>query len=217
MPRTVRAACLLLSAAVVVGACTLDRAELYEAGGVVPSAIDDLRVLTYRDDPATHDWVDVVTPDPAVLEEGDAFREENSRTAAEDEVADARRSFTRVGEGRSLLVQLDRASGDLQVWEFVDEADDAGDPVGGTGIANEGQTNEVVDGGYLTIVRPADAGDAAVEIIGDDDVSVTLVGAHTPEDGVAIRIDVYAVSGLGRVTVAYGDGEDVTTYDVVAT
>lgn len=220
MPRTVRAACLLLSVAVVVGGCTLDRAELYESGGVVPSGIDDLRVLTYRDDPAADDWVDVVIPDPAVLEEGDAFREENSRTAADDEVADARRLFTRVGEGRSLLVQLDRASGDLQVWEFVDEADEvdeAGSPVGGSGVASESETNEIDDDDYLTVVRPADAGDATVEIGGDDDVAVTLVGSHTPDDGVDLRIDVYAVSGLGRVTVTYDDSRGSTTFDVVAT
>ena len=215
MPRSTLVVLMLLAA--TVGGCTLDRAELYEAGGIIPSAIDDLRVLTYRDDPATDDWVDVVTPDPAVVEEGDAFREENSRTAADDEAADSRRLFTRVGGGRSLLVQLDRASGELQVWEFVDEADDAGGPGSGIGVADERETNEIEDDGYLTVVRGADAGDATVAIDGDDDVFVERVATHMPDDGVDLYVDVYAVSGLGRAAVNYDDDRGTTTYDVVAT
>lgn len=199
----------------IAGGCTLDRAELYEAGGVVPSAVDDLRVLTYRDDPATDDWVDIVTPDPAVLEEGDPFREDDSRTADADEAADARRLFTRVGEGRTLLVQLDQASGDLQVWEFVDQGADASAPISATGIAIDDGPNDLEDGDRLTIVREGDAGEATVEIVGDDDVAVERIASHGPADGVALYVDVHVVSGVGRVTVTYEDDRGTAIYDVV--
>lgn len=205
---------LALSVA-IAGGCSLDRAELHEAGGVVPSAIDDLRVLTYGDDPATDDWVDVVTPDPAVLEEGDAFREDDSRTAADDEAAEERRLFTRVAEGRTVLVQLERESGDLQVWEFVDEDADAPGPISATGIATDDGPNDLDDGDRLAIVREGDAGEATIEVTGDDDVTVERIASHVPSDGVALYVDVHVVTGAGRVTVTYEDDRGTTSYDVV--
>lgn len=216
MPRSVRAACLVFAAVVAVGGCTLDRAELHEAGGTITSEFDDLRVLTYRDDPATDDWVDLVTPDPAVLDEGDEFREDDSRTASPDEPADVRRLFTRVGSGAALLVQLDRVSNDLQVWEFTEDGDDPAGAFRASGIARDDEPNEVEDGDLLTVVRSADAGDAVVEISGDDDVVVERVATHVRDDGVDVRIDVYNVTGLGRATITYADDRGTTTYDVVS-
>jgi hypothetical protein len=211
--RSFRTILFLSAAFAVLAGCALDRAELYEAGGAVPSEIDDLRVLTYRDDPATEDWTDLVVPDGAILEEGDAFREDDSRTAEADEPAEVRRLFTRIARGRTVLVQLDRASGALQVWEFVDGSDG---PLLATGAATADATNEVDGGGYLTVVREADAGEASVVVDGDDDVMVERIATHTPDDGVDLHIDVYLVDGSGRTTVTYEDARGTTDYVVVA-
>lgn len=213
MPRRTRALPLLLAAVLATGGCALDRAEMHETGGVIRSEIDDLSVLTYRDDPDADDWVDVVSPDAAVLEEGDAFREEDSRTAEPDEPADVRRLFTRIGEGRTVLVQLDRRSGELQLWDFVDGTDG---PVSATGIASGDRPTEVDDGGYVTVVRAAGAGEATVVVEGDDDVTVERVATHGPSDGVDLHVDVYVVDGTGRSTIIYRDERGATDYVVVA-
>lgn len=216
MPRPTRVLRIALVACLTATGCTLDRAELHAAGGRIESEIDDLSVLTYRDDPATDDWTDLVVPDAAVVDEGDAFREDDSRTAAQDEPADLRRLFTRVGEGRTVLVQLDRASGGLRVWEFVDGSDG---PLRAVGALREGtdevEPTEVESGDFVTVVREAGAGDAEVVVSGDDDVSIELVATHTPDDGVDLHVDVYVVTGAGRATVAYDDARGSTAYELV--
>ena len=216
MLRPARAAGLLLVALVAVGGCTLDRAELHEAGGVVTADLDDLRVLTYRDDPAADDWVDLVTPDPAILEEGDPFREEDSRTAADDQAADRRRLFTRTDAGRSVLVQFNRTTGELQIWDFVDEGGDQDGPLSSSGAADADAPNEIESGGYLTVLRDAGAGEADVVVDGDEDVTIEPVAGHAPDDGVEVYVDLYLVTGEGRATLTYDDGSGTTVYEIVA-
>ncbi len=212
MPRPTRTLLVVLGSVSVLAGCTLDRAELHEAGGTIESDVDDLSVLTYRDDPATDDWVDLVVPDAAVLEEGDAFREDDSRTADADEPAEVRRLFTRIASGRTVLVQLDRASGTLQVWEFVD-----GSPgeLLAAGTAAPGSTTDVASDDHLTVLRDADAGPAEVVVDGDDDVSVDLVATHGPDDGVDVYVDVYEVTGEGRTSITYEDASGTTVYELV--
>ena len=216
MLRPTRALFALLATLSLVAGCSLDRAELHEAGGRIESEVDDLSVLTYRDDPASDDWVDLVVPDAAVFEEGDPFREEDSRTAADDQAADQRRLFTRTATGRSVLVQLNRATGELQVWEFVDGSSDRDAPLLSAGAADADATTDVESGGYLTVLRDADAGEADVVVDGDDDVTAEPIVTHTPGDGVDVYVDVYLVTGEGRATLTYDDESGITVYEVVA-
>ena len=202
MLRPTRALFALLATLSLVAGCSLDRAELHEAGGRIESEVDDLSVLTYRDDPASDDWVDLVVPDAAVFEEGDPFREEDSRTAADDQAADQRRLFTRTATGRSVLVQLNRATGELQVWEFVDGSSDRDAPLLSAGAADADATNDV--------------GLAGVVVDGDDDVTAEPIVTHTPGDGVDVYVDVYLVTGEGRATLTYDDESGITVYEVVA-
>lgn len=217
MLRPTRALLALVATLSMVAGCSLDRAELYEAGGRIESEVDDLSVLTYRDDPATDDWVDLVVPDAGVFEEGDPFREEDSRAADDDQAADQRRLFTRTATGRSVLVQLNRTTGELQLWEFVDADDEADGAILSSGAAVPDATNDVESGDHLTVVRDADAGEAEVVVEGDDDVSLEKIASASPGDGVDVYVDVYLVTGEGRATLTYEDATGTTVYDVVAT
>lgn len=186
-------------------ACGLDQAQLYRAAAPqVTAEVGQLRVLSHDDDPATEDWIDVVTPDPAVFDEGDAFREADSRTAAEDQPAEVRRLFTGVAAGRTLLVRLDRSGDDVIVWDLV-----VGDPdqpfSDGTQVAVPGRPTDVAVGDHVVVVRPGADGPADPVPDGGAEPVVELVGRHTPDDGADLFVDVFVARSVGEVDVTYDD------------
>ncbi len=195
---------LLLVAVLCLGACGLDEAELFRAGAPQVSAeVGQLRVLSYDDDPSD-DWVDVVGADPTVFEEGDSFREANSRTADNDQPAEERRLFTGLAPGRTLLVQLNEADDEVLVWDLV-----VGEPdqpfSDGTIIARVGRSTSVEVGDHLAVVRNASAGpEDAVFTTGEDPI-VQLVSRHRPDDGADLYVDVFMTLAAGNVDLVYGD------------
>lgn len=198
-PRVVLAAVLLMAAA-----CALDEAELFRAGApTITADVGQLRVLSYDDDPATDRWIDVVTPDTDVFEEGDAFREADSRTADDDQPAERRRLFTGTGAGRTLLVQFDEVDGDVLVWDLA-----VGDPdqefSDGTDVALADRPITVEVDDYFAVVRPVSAGPADAAFTTGDDPIVELVGRHQPDAGVDLFVDVYLGVAPGDVGLVYG-------------
>ncbi|WP_436795346.1 hypothetical protein [Actinospongicola halichondriae] len=201
---------LLIATLVLVAACAFDEAEIFEAGAPqIDAEVGQLRVLTYDDDPARDDWVDVVAPDPAVFEEGAAFREADSRTAADDQPAEERRLFTGLADGRTLLVQLDTVDGQIQVWDLV--VGDADQPFSdGTAVARAGEDFVTDRGSHVVVVRSGDDGEAdTIEASG-----LELVASHTPDDGADLHVDVYRADVAGEFTISYEIGPDVVTYSV---
>ena len=99
------------------------------------------------------------------------------------------------------------------MWEFVDGS---GGDITGTGVARVGETTQVTSGDRVTVVRDGDAGTTSPEVEGDDEVDVELLGAHGPDDGADLRVDVFQVSGTGRVSIVYDDAGAVR-YDLIVT
>ncbi len=202
---------LLLVAVLILGACGLDEAELFRAGAPQISAeVGQLRVLSYDDDPAD-DWVDVVGPDPAVFEEGDSFREADSRTAEDDQPAEERRLFTGLVPGRTLLVQLNEVDDAVLVWDLV-----VGEPdqpfSDGTIIARAGRSTSVEVGDHFAVVRSASLGPEDAVFTTGEDPTVQLVARHQPDDGADLYVDVFVATSAGSVDLVYGD----QTFPVVA-
>lgn len=207
---------------VVLASCALDEAELYRSGAAQVSAdVGDLRVLAHHDDPAEDRWVDAVAPDPLVVEEGEPFREDDSRTAAPDEAAELRRLFTGVSPGRTLLVTVDCgacADGDghgtdaeVHVWDLVVGEHDRSFSEG-TSFARPGEAFAVEVGGLVTLVRPAGAGAASATELVDGDGQVRHLAAHEPGDGADLYVDVYLATAAGPVTISLRDATGVVGY-----
>lgn len=195
---------LLLVAMLCVGSCALDEAELFRAGAPqITAEVGQLRVLSYDDDPVD-DWVDVVAPDPAVFEEGDSFREADSRTADDDQPAEERRLFTGLRPGRTLLVQLNEVDDDVLVWDLV-----VGDPEqpfsDGTSIARVGRSTSVDVGDRFAVVRAASAGPEDAVFAAGEEPIVALVARHQPDAGADLFVDVFVAMSAGRVGLVYGD------------
>jgi len=105
---------LLLGAALAAG-CGGDTAAMVGPGSPPATAdVGDLRVLRHRDDPTAGDrWIDVLDAHPAVFERTGSFREEGSRTAADDEAADVHLLYEARSPGSTLVVRMDcRGCGD---------------------------------------------------------------------------------------------------------
>ncbi len=200
---------LLLTLTLVVllpmSACALDEAELFRAGAPQISAeVGQLRVLSYDDDPGD-DWIDIVTPDAMLFEEGDAFREADSRTASDDQSAEQRRLFTGRAPGRTLLVQLNEVDDELLVWDLV-----VGDPdqpfSDGTHTVHAGRQIQIDVGGYVVVALDASGG-PATEVVSaaPDGASLALVASHEPSAGAPVWVDVYRAVDPGSFTFAYRD------------
>lgn len=212
---------ILLVLAVLAGACGDDQAQLVRPGAdAVHADIGELRVLTYEDDPSDDAWQDVLTPDPAVFAEGDAFREDDSRTADADEAAQVRRLFTATGTGRTLLVAAncdpcDRTTRDaeLLVWELV--AGDAGPAFAPMdGLASPGEPLELDVGQLFAVVRDGTAEAIEPRVVADE-VNVIPVGRHGPDEGVDLRVDVFVTTAPGVASIVYGSGPDAAAYPLV--
>ncbi len=182
--------------------------------------LGELRVLTYEADPSVDAWQDVLTPDPDVFEEGDAFREDDSRTAAADEAAEVRRLFTAARTGRTLLVvancdPCDRATRDaeLLVWELV--AGDAGPAFAPMdGLASTGEPLDLGVGELFVVVRDGTAEAVEPRVVAEE-VNVALVGRHGPDDGVDLRVDVFVTVAPGVASIVYGSGPDAAAYPLL--
>ena len=202
----------LLAAAVLATslvACDLDEAELYRAGAAqITADVGELRVLAYEDDPAVDDWVDVVSPDPTVMDEGDRFREDDSRLAAADEPAEIRRLLTAVARGRTLLVQVDCGAcpvaddAGILVWDLL-VGDAERDVSAETAIARPDERFDVDAGDFVTVVHEAEPTDA--DVIGEGGGAVRLIARHEPSDGADLYVDVYLATTPGALTLAYGN------------
>lgn len=219
--RLLTPAVLLLGLASAAAGCSLDEAELLTPETAqVTAEPDQLRVLTYPDEPDDR-WLDAVPADPAVFTEGDEFREAGSRTADDDEAAARRRLFTAVAPGRTLLVELNcpscddgppRAAADvvgIHVWDLVvGEPDQPFSP--GTAIARAGTAQELTVGGFLVTVRPATEGPARPTLVGDEPRPLRLIASHTPDDGAELFVDVFVAVAPGAASVVY-DADGTTT------
>lgn len=219
-------AVVLLTLVGAATGCSFDEAELIGPDTVqVTAEPDQLRVLTYSDDPGDR-WVDAVPVDPAVFSEGDEFREQDSRTAEPDEPAERRRLFTAVAPGRTLLVELncpschDRAPQaptdviGIHVWDLV-----VGDPdqpfSSDTAIAHPGTPQDLTAGEYLVVVRPAAEGPAEPTLLGDEPTPIRLVASHAPDDGAELFVDVFVAATPGATTIAYDADGSTTEFPVV--
>lgn len=206
--------------------CSLDEAELLGPETVrVAAEPGQLRVLSYPDGPDDH-WIDAVPPDPEVFVEGDEFREQDSRTADDDDPAERRRLLTAVAPGRTLLVELNcpRCDRDhptapeqvtgVHVWDLV-----VGDPEqtfsAGTPIARPGTSQELAVGEYLVTVRPGADGPARRELVGRDRrAPLVLVASHTPDDGADLYVDVHVALATGDATLTYTAPGTPTSYPI---
>ena len=225
VPRRLLVAAAAIGVAAALAGCSMDEAELLGPDtDRISAEPDQLRVLTYPDDPRDG-WIDVVVPDERVFREGDEFREQDSRTADDDEPAERRRLLTAVEPGRTLLVELNcpGCAGapptgpsevtDLHVWDLV-VGDGDGWFSAGTAIARAGETHDVSVGDYLVVVRPGDEAPATPEVSGKDPVPLRLVASHAPGAGADLHVDVFVAVGAGDATIAYDTGDAPTEYRV---
>lgn len=215
---------LLATCGLVLAACALDRAELEEPGATrIDAEVGDLRVLSHHDDPVDDRWVDVVTPDPAILEEGAEFREADSRTADEGQPAEKRRLFTAQAPGRTLLVTVDcdpcgtdghEPDAELLVWDFaVGDADDTFSA--GTEYARPDVETVVEVDGFVVVVRPGSDGPArGIDVSFPDGGGLRQVAAHTPDDGADLFVDVYLATGAGVGILTFEDATGPVEYPV---
>jgi len=110
-----RLAALFAGATLALAACAGDTAALVDPGDrPVTADVGDLRVLRHRDDPTAGDrWTTVLEAHPEVFERTSTFREEGSRTAADDEAADVHLLYEARSPGSTLVVRMDcRGCGD---------------------------------------------------------------------------------------------------------
>ncbi len=204
-------------------ACSFDAAELVEPDATqIDADVGQLRVLRYREDPSAGDrWVDVVTPDPTVVEAGDSFREVDSRTAEDNGPADRRRLFTGVARGRTLLIELNCIGCDdgrpatsvsdtgLHVWDLA--VDQPGTEfTDGTLLPEPGSVTSLDIGQYLVVVRGGDSvgdgdGDVDPEIVGDEPTVLRPVARHRPADGADLFVDVFVAVTEGEAAVSAGE------------
>lgn len=230
MPRPLTVPALLVAGALALSACSLDEAELVSAGAEqVTADVDELRVLRRRDDPARDRWIDVVAPDPEVFDEGVPFREEDSRTADDDEVADSRRLFTAVGDGRTLLVEMNcttctddvpRPGSDLElvVWDMV--VGDGGPTFSpGTDLARPDDPTAIAAGDLVVLATPAEgAVEPVLRTSGGRPAPLSLVATHRPDDGADVFVEVYVATEPGDAVVLHRlPSGDTTTYEITVT
>ncbi len=196
------------------GACSFDEAELIRPGTAAISAeVDQLRVLSYSVDPtAGDDWIDVLGPDPTVVDEAAEYLEDDgARLAEADEPADRRRLFTAVGAGRTLLVEIncrdcrDGVPGTtppdtgIHVWDFaVDPA--TSDLSAGTDVASPDLVTTRAVGEYVVVVR--DANDGATPLgevpsADGEEFPLELVAFHAPDAGADVWVHVYLAARAG--------------------
>jgi hypothetical protein len=206
---------LVALALLATGCGEMDEADLVEPGTTVIEADPgQLRVLRHRDDPGAGDrWIEVLAPDPGIVEATERFREEGSRQAEDAEAADVRLLYRAVDPGRTVLVQLncvrcedgipatDPGATQVLVWDFVvgDPTDD--DLVLGDAVAHPGRVRSVAPGEHVVVVRrPGDA----MRLEGLDGEVLRLVGRHAPDDGARLAVDVFTAVGAGQTTFRYG-------------
>lgn len=206
--------CLL---AIGAGACNFDEAELVRPGAsVITAEVGQLRVLSYPVDPAAgDDWVDVLAPDPNVVEEADGYAEDDgARLADRDEAADRRRLFTAVGTGRTLLVEVNcrgcrngipttpSSDTSIHVWDFVIDPTTS-DLTAGTDVAvPDAETTQPI-GGYVVVVRAPAADVQPLEIrpVDGDPVSVRRIASHAPDAGADLYVDVFVATTTGGAEI----------------
>lgn len=214
----------LIAAVLAAGACTFDEAELVHPGsGPISAEVGQLRVLSYAVDPADDGWIDVLSPDPAVVEEAGEYREDDgARLADADEPGDRRRLFTAVGSGRTLLVEINCPACDggvpatrpqdteVHVWEFV--AGPAGDrftPSTGLATPDEPTIREV--GQYVVIVREAgEPVSALTEDSSEDDAFPLRLVATTQAGDRSVAVYLASRPGTGALI----DPADDLRYEV---
>lgn len=198
--------------ALVSTGCALDEAALIQPGdGPIEAEPGQLRVLSHRDDPTIGDqWIDVLEPDPAVVSEGTAFREDRSRAPGPDEPADVRRLFHAVDEGHTVLVQVncrDCEAGvpstaldhtEIHVWEFVvGEAQD--EPVSAARNGARTDTTTTVAVGDHVVVTRAGRPASSVEVPG----GLVQIARHRPERGDGVHVDVFAAVAPTEGSIRY--------------
>lgn len=211
----------VLLAAGALGACTeMDEAALVDPGTTqIEADPGELRVLRHHDDPIAGDqWLDVLTPDPAVVVATDRFREADSRHADEDQPADLRLLYEAVDEGRTVLVRLncrscrdgvpatDPDDTEVLVWDFLVGTADDEEPRLGPAAATPDRLHVAEPGEHVVVVRGQGAEDQLSPIEAD---VLRFTARHVPDDGAALLVDVFTAVGPGEVTLAYGADEYV--------
>lgn len=211
----------VLLAASALAACTeMDEAALVDPGTTqIEADPGELRVLRHHDDPIAGDqWIDVLTPDPAVVVPTDRFREADSRHADEDQPADLRLLYEAVDDGRTVLVRLncrscrdgvpatDPDDTEVLVWDFlVGTADDEELLLGHAALTPD-RLHVAEPGEHVVVVRGPGAEEELAPLEGD---VLRLTARHVPDDGAELLVDVFTAVGPGEVTLAYGADEYV--------
>lgn len=211
----------VLFAAGALAACTrMDEAALVDPGTTqIEADPGELRVLRHKDDPTAGDrWIDVLTPDPAVVVSTDRFREADSRHADEDQPADLRLLYEAVDEGRTVLVRLncrschdgvpatDPDDTEVLVWDFAVGTAGDEEPLLGPAAVTPDRPHVAAPGAHVVVVRRPGSPQRVAPFDGD---VLRLAGRHQPDDGADLVVDVFTAVGPGEVTLAYGGDEYV--------